>query len=641
MSLKFDGVDDTCICGAISGIIEVGSPLTILAWVKPYSGGLSGAGRIVSRSSTFIFCTNYAGVTRIRFLVGGTTQLNRESGNVLINGSWQHVAATWDGSITATNIRLFHNGTETTYSVTTNGVGIGTSGVINIGCQSGTVRTFDGNIAHVQIFNRILEPHEIRSLMYFPRSISNGLQLYYPLQGDTSPEPDMAGIYGPLARGTVTGAVKSGDPPIPRTARLARRYFTSIIRNEGHGSIGARAFRGNTDSVICQAKAHIANLQQITVLAWIRPYQFSSSNAIISKLDGTSSGLQFFVSNTGASQSLQITRDFSGGLGRWRTNANSLNASEWQCVAMTYDCSADTNIPSFYINSIKQAITTSSSPSGLAVDETTGNLDIGRDNVGNGQAWIGEISQIQIFNRILSRGEITQLMYLPGSISNGLVAYLPLRGSSSPEPDLSKFRNNGTVVGCFHSSGPPSGRNNRLSRRIQQTNIASASNLIAVNLTLSMILTSTLEKDVLKSIIEALTLSESKSLNVLKEIAESITLSHPTPTKDILKVLSENLIVTESQAKDFLKIVSDNLVISESESKNFLKVISEAVTLTELPYFLIFRTAILLHFIKQGMISPDDKINMLNDLITTGLSNPDKSEMIEDSDSISWDFHNG
>ena len=102
--------------------------------------------------------------------------------------SWQHIAATWDGGIDAgTGIKIYHNGTECTYSDDSDGVGSGLAamdGDHEIGGRHTGARYYNGRIAELGHWDRELSATEIAQLAasYTPLFIPNGLRIY-PLQG--------------------------------------------------------------------------------------------------------------------------------------------------------------------------------------------------------------------------------------------------------------------------------------------------------------------------------------------------------------------------------------------------------------------------------------------------------------------------
>ncbi len=76
---------------------------------------------------------------------------------------------TWTGSATATNAKIYTNGVEASYAVTTNGVGTRSNDSaydVIIGNESAGARTFDGVIDDVRIYNRVLNASEIAAVYH-------------------------------------------------------------------------------------------------------------------------------------------------------------------------------------------------------------------------------------------------------------------------------------------------------------------------------------------------------------------------------------------------------------------------------------------------------------------------------------------
>ena len=79
----------------------------------------------------------------------------------MANGSWQFVAFTYDG----TNIRGYSNGVFTAVSTGTANSATDTDQPLMIGRLPGaTPQAFDGKIASVEIYNKVLSNTEIQAL---------------------------------------------------------------------------------------------------------------------------------------------------------------------------------------------------------------------------------------------------------------------------------------------------------------------------------------------------------------------------------------------------------------------------------------------------------------------------------------------
>jgi hypothetical protein len=143
--------------------------MTVTAWIKPRSAG-GGYGRIVDKDNNNggWFFAMY-GSTRVRFAVDEfpTLQPSRTSTASISSNTWQHVAATWDGSITGANIHIYVNGVLAD-GTTLDGTGAAQNDSdtpLAIGNRTvDLARGFDGVIDEVRIYSGILTLAEIQAL---------------------------------------------------------------------------------------------------------------------------------------------------------------------------------------------------------------------------------------------------------------------------------------------------------------------------------------------------------------------------------------------------------------------------------------------------------------------------------------------
>ena len=221
MSRSFDGLDDFVNCSNNSSINNVAT-LTFCAWIYGNTFGEGSLGRIMNKDdgsgSGKIFIFDNANVTNgLTFNHGFSTSRGAwNKSNIVSTGKWLHVAVTFDNS-SDTNVPIFYVNFTDVGTLTES---INSSGTANndntqnliFGSNVATTRSFDGLIAYIHYFNKILSVGEINQVGKFPGSIRRGLVGFWPLPGSSSNEPDLSGNQN---TGVVTGAIKGNtDPPI-------------------------------------------------------------------------------------------------------------------------------------------------------------------------------------------------------------------------------------------------------------------------------------------------------------------------------------------------------------------------------------------------------------------------------------------
>jgi hypothetical protein len=212
-SRNFDGVDDKIDVGSASDIDNL-KPGSFAAWIKADTTGEGGVGRLYDKVRKQVQLT---GTNRLRYEreTSGTHLVVESNNNAISLGTWHFVAVTWANSNTASNTKIYVDGTEVNYATQQNATGTDDSDGTHqacIGNTEGQTQTFDGLIAHAHLYNRTLTSTEVGQIKDSPGSVTSGLLGYWPLTGSGSTEPDGSGNG---RTGTVTGATESSDgPPI-------------------------------------------------------------------------------------------------------------------------------------------------------------------------------------------------------------------------------------------------------------------------------------------------------------------------------------------------------------------------------------------------------------------------------------------
>lgn len=196
-ALTFSGTSYVAV-GAPANLANLyGAGMTVMAWIKPISAGASSQGRIVDKSNGgagWSFKMN--GATMVQFAASefATTDAVRNSSASIALNTWQHVAVTWTGSATATNIHIYVNGVLSD-GTTTNGAGAArddSASPLTIGNRPvDLARAFDGQIDEVRVYNRALSAASITSVMGGPPAADT--------QVPTAPSNLKASATGPQA----------------------------------------------------------------------------------------------------------------------------------------------------------------------------------------------------------------------------------------------------------------------------------------------------------------------------------------------------------------------------------------------------------------------------------------------------------
>ena len=224
MSRSFDAVDDVINCGSSNLSANMNS-ISVVVWMNPNTAGEANAGRIITKnignSDNNGWNFQLRGVSGsdsagLRFFVdylNANLTVSTTAG-LWLTKRWAHVGFTWPGSNSANTVNIYVSGTAATeYSTLGSGSGSRVSDTIrniNIGNRGDTTSTFNGKLAHLHLYNTVLNEGEIKQLMKFPGSITNKLVGYWPLIGTSSTEPDLSGNGH---NGVVTGAINSIDEP--------------------------------------------------------------------------------------------------------------------------------------------------------------------------------------------------------------------------------------------------------------------------------------------------------------------------------------------------------------------------------------------------------------------------------------------
>jgi uncharacterized protein (TIGR02145 family) len=167
-SLEFDGVTSgQVITVSADSSHENLSAYTISAWIKP---GLSSNDMLMSKGfgssnpdNGFLWRILSTGAMSFVYSYSTTDIFRSTASDVLTADEWNFVTVSWDGSATASNIKMYVNGVETSYVTSVNGSG---SRVSDVGqsIRIANSAVFEGMVDDLRLYNRTLSADEVAQL---------------------------------------------------------------------------------------------------------------------------------------------------------------------------------------------------------------------------------------------------------------------------------------------------------------------------------------------------------------------------------------------------------------------------------------------------------------------------------------------
>ena len=397
-SLDFDGANDHINAGNTTALDNI-AQFTVSAWIRPDSLGKNTRGTIVNNAQggaaaptagwTFRLTSN----SSLEFSVDyNTTDLvRRTADNTIKTGLWSHVVLTWTGSATATNARVYINGTETAYSVTTDG---GTNRVddsaatLRMGDTPDGSSNFDGRIDDVRIYNRVLSAAEIGGccigIVADKGDLTSGLIGHWKLDETTGTAADDAVSTND---GTLQGGMNAANDAV------------AGVRG------GAFDFDGVDDRVQVNNNAAL-NVATGTVSLWYKVYSYSTNLRTLVARDDNGDNLGdilIYIRQTGGGTSNKIAFETNNGTvedTRYSNVGTPLN--KWVHVAVT--CGPAGKY--MYVDGVLQ---TDSAPSVTSCLQNTGGEDMTIGGEGSADPFNGSIDDVRIYNRALIANDVKAL----------------------------------------------------------------------------------------------------------------------------------------------------------------------------------------------------------------------------------------
>ena len=190
------------------------------------------------------------------------------------------------------------------------------------------------------------------------------------------------------------------------------------------------------------------NIGEITVMCWVNSDDTTDDfDAVVCK--GAPAGEAWFLQNgTGNGFAFRVDTNLGNGFPGPESSVTSTGV--WYNVSGTWNTSDTTT--RINLDGVEVA---SKSRTGSIIANTGSTVKVGTDGFGN--IYDGKICFVQGWDRQLSLAEITQAMYMPGTVPANLQVYSQFFTSNATEYDLS---GNGrdftrTSTGGTSNDGPP------------------------------------------------------------------------------------------------------------------------------------------------------------------------------------------
>ncbi|NEO57162.1 MAG: hypothetical protein F6K54_31275 [Okeania sp. SIO3B5] len=407
--LNFNGNHDYVIINPMPNFPS--EAMTVLCWVR--SNNQSKEGTVLSYAKSSAQRYNEFQIYNIKNITPTVNNKWHSTGVAFNDGEWHCVAITWQSS--DGQLKVYKDGKEVHSKVISKGNPIATGGALVLAQEQDKLgggfagnQAFQGQMAHLRMYNRVLSPEDINECMKVdgtppPMDINRGLQFHLPLNEiveNSAKEKEVVDVSPAKLKGKV-----NGEPTVVVDSKLG-----NCLNFDG------------VDDYIQMPAMNIDYSQGLTVEAWIHYNSFKHWSRIIDFGNGTPNNNIVFANETTTSN---LCFDSFKGTTSNRVQANGkLELNKWLHLAVTVDGSGNTKI---YKNGAEEKSGLINLPNNT---NRTKNY-IGKSNWSTDGYFQGKMSHLRMYNRALSPEEINECMKVdetppPMDINRGLQLHLPL-----------------------------------------------------------------------------------------------------------------------------------------------------------------------------------------------------------------------
>lgn len=213
MARDFDGADDKVTIANESVFdIDFDEPFSIGGFI---SLDTSGANISKGTGTPRILFYNRVGINPSIFIASTGGTIERSTNQNVADSTYRSTFATYNGGTAATDAKIFFDGVETAYDISSGSVATSLLNdvAVVLGNDAADAWDLNGREFYMAFYNIELGANDLLALAHGvpPLIVRNeGLLGFWPLWGNQSPEPDYK---GGADTGTVTGATRSTPNP--------------------------------------------------------------------------------------------------------------------------------------------------------------------------------------------------------------------------------------------------------------------------------------------------------------------------------------------------------------------------------------------------------------------------------------------